>query len=89
MLFSNILYHGPLYKTVPVRDEYAQAVCSTCDGYHCGEGQECVMMDVDDDPSDAESPVCVQRQTGCDDNVRFVSFPIKFINFQCTLYLAL
>lgn len=43
------------------------------------------MMDVDDDPSDAESPVCVQRQTGCDDNVRFVSFPIKFINFQCTL----
>ncbi|KAL5249183.1 hypothetical protein ACHWQZ_G018138 [Mnemiopsis leidyi] len=52
------------------KDEYAQAVCSTCDGYHCGEGQECVMMDVDDDPSDAESPVCVQRQTGCDDNVR-------------------
>ena len=30
------------------------------------------MMDMDDDPSDAETPTCVERQTGCDDNDRFV-----------------
>ena len=59
-------------KNCIVREEYAAAVCSTCEGYHCGEGEECVMMDMDDDPSDAETPTCVERQTGCDDNDRFV-----------------
>ena len=47
-------------------------MCSTCEGYHCGDGQECVMMDINDDASDPETPICVEKQTGCDDNNRSV-----------------
>ena len=54
-------------------EAYAAAVCSTCDGYNCGEGEECAMMDRDDDPEDEEAPTCVERQTGCDDNDRLVN----------------
>ena len=51
-------------------EEYAAEVCSSCDGWHCGSGEECVMVDMDDDPSDLEQPTCVEIQTGCDGNTR-------------------
>jgi len=47
-------------------DAYAAAVCPTCDGYTCGDGYECQMVDRDDDESDAAVPTCVLVQTGCD-----------------------
>ena len=43
-------------------EAYAAAVCSTCNGYHCGEEEECVLMD--------SSPACAEKQTGCDENDR-------------------
>ena len=52
-------------------EAYAAAVCSTCNGYHCGEGEECVLMD--------SSPTCAEKQTGCDGNDRWV---IRSIPFQ-------
>ncbi|XP_063691276.1 uncharacterized protein LOC134823672 [Bolinopsis microptera] len=60
-------------------EAYASAVCSTCDGYHCGEGEECVMMDM--------SPTCVEKQTGCDDTDRCgdkgVCVPIGNDDYEC------
>ena len=30
------------------------------------------MMDMDDDPTDKQTPTCVVKETGCDDNDRLV-----------------
>merc|ERR1712003_408803 len=69
------------------REAYAEAVCSTCEGYHCGEGQECVMMDVDDDPLDEAVPTCVEKKTGCDSNDRCgvsgVCVPVGNDGYEC------
>eukprot|EP00116_Pleurobrachia_bachei_P000230 sb/3460492/ len=43
-------------------EQYAAANCPTCEGYTCGEGEECEMED--------GAPACKEVQLGCVDNER-------------------
>ena len=45
----------------PGREDYAAAVCPTCETFTCRDGYECQMVD--------DYPLCIEKQTGCDNDM--------------------